>query len=290
MRPMSELLPTLAPMLIDADEDFIAAQFARLEQAERAARVCSACTGLDMCGLGTGGVTLAVTRIDRAVLVQDAPCRYLTARRVMEKSLSSSTLGKRFRGRTFETWIPLPGTEGALRAAREAAEGNGSRGVCLTGKQGTGKSHLVVALFWRRVDRGRYTLFHDTATLFDKLRRGVRSGEIDALMDSLTSAESLILDDIDKITAGSRRFGDDEELSGFVREKLFRLINDRYEADLQTSITCNSSLNELADMIGGERMGKHGAAIVSKITEMCACVDMDAAADYRLKLARGDAR
>lgn len=277
---LSETMPRLAGLLCDANPEDIAANVEDLKRADRAISVCVACKGIDGCGLGTDGLFPSVSRFDRGVLVRDMDCRFRIGRRIMQRSLAESTIGERFKDRKFDNFIPRAGSEKALARARQVAEDESERGLFTWGRPGNGKSHLLVAIFWERLRRGSYTIHYDAATLFNRLRAASQSGTAEDLVQKLIDVPTLLLDDIDKATAGSR----DGELSGFAKEHLFRIIDGRYEAKRQTCVTSNGGLNALAEQIGGTT----GEAIVSRLFEMCHLVEVTAS-DYRIELGRGPA-
>lgn len=111
------------------------------------------------------------------------------------------------------------------------------RWLVLMGRHGGGKTHLAAAMANDRLRRGLPTLFMVTPDLLDALRASF-SGEGDASYDKVfyevRSTPFLILDD----------FGT-QSASAWAREKLYQVLNHRYNAQLPTVITTNLALEEI---------------------------------------------
>lgn len=90
------------------------------------------------------------------------------------------------------------------------------------------------------------------------------------LIDQVQQAKLLILDDL-----GTRA---NNSNSDWVHDRLFNIINYRYDNELPIIVSTNYSLGELSVRLGHER-------ISSRLIEMCKMVRL-ASDDYRLKLRR----
>jgi len=175
------------------------------------------------------------------------PCRCRTQER-MERSvrvlqrLSSLDPVKRL---TFETFIPEPSHLPAekafnLRRAYEtcihyAQEPEGW--LLLTGTYGCGKTHLAAAIANARLDIGQSALFMVVPDLLDHLRAAFSPhSEVsyDELFEQLRTTPLLILDDLGT-----------QSSTPWAQEKLFQLLNHRYNAQLPTVITTNQRLEDL---------------------------------------------
>lgn len=107
----------------------------------------------------------------------------------------------------------------------------------LTGGNGCGKTHLAVAIANACVARGVPVLFIVVPDLLDDLRAAYApNSEVsyDETFEEVRSAPLLILDDLG--TQSNTAWAD---------EKLFQIINHRYNAALPTVITTNRSMDEL---------------------------------------------
>lgn len=146
---------------------------------------------------------------------------------------------------TFETFAPegqgLPPDKRAnlryaYETAREFAE-NPTGWLVLRGGYGCGKTHLAAAIANRCVERGQPVLFVTVPDLLDHLRAtfGPTSPvRYDQRFDEVRTAPVLILDDLGT-----------EAPSPWVQEKLFQILNYRYNARLPTVITTNHALEDL---------------------------------------------
>jgi DNA replication protein DnaC len=131
--------------------------------------------------------------------------------------------------------------EDAFHAAREFAE-NPEGWIIFVGPSGCGKTHLAAAIGNYRTSLGNPPLFTTVPDLLDYLRATFSPDSkvrYDHRFDEYRSAPMLILDDL-----GSH------SQSPWAQEKLFQLLNHRYNAELPTVITISvDSLNEIDSRI-----------------------------------------
>lgn len=124
----------------------------------------------------------------------------------------------------------------AYDGAREfAAEGKGW--LLLKGGYGCGKTHLAAAIANDRLARGEPVLFVVVPDLLDHLRATFAPTSrvtYDDRFESVRSTPFLILDDLGAQTA-----------TAWAQEKLFQLLNHRYNAQLPTVVTMNRELEEV---------------------------------------------
>ena len=109
--------------------------------------------------------------------------------------------------------------------------------LVLEGPYGCGKTHLAAAIGNQRLAHGDMVLFITTPDLLDHLRSTYGpSSEIgyDEMFDRIRDAHLLILDDLGA-----------ENPSQWAGEKLFQLLNYRYNKRLPTVITTNVDLDRI---------------------------------------------
>jgi DNA replication protein DnaC len=109
--------------------------------------------------------------------------------------------------------------------------------LVLLGRHGSGKTHLAAAMANDRLRRGLSTLFIVTPDLLDALRAsfsGEGESSYDKVFYEVRSTPFLILDD----------FGT-QASKPWAREKLYQILNYRYNAQLPTVITTNLALEEI---------------------------------------------
>lgn len=126
--------------------------------------------------------------------------------------------------------------EKAFHAAQQFAEKPRSW-LVLTGTYGCGKTHLAAAIGNFRDAMGEEVIFQVVPDLLDHLRATFSpnsSISYDSLFEQVRSARMLILDDLGTQSA-----------TPWAKEKLFQLLNFRYESRMPTVITTSSSLEEM---------------------------------------------
>ena len=140
---------------------------------------------------------------------------------------------------TFENLSPLgrspnPAHQKNFSAAVEAARQFASQPegwLVLSGPNGCGKTHLASAIAGRCVQAGQAVLFMVVPDLLDHLRSAYQPGSdlaYDELFELVRSAPLLILDDLGV-----------QSSTPWAQEKLFQLINHRYNGQLPTVFTTN---------------------------------------------------
>lgn len=211
-----------------------------------------------------------VTSFDGQIIFSSGPCpkraRQSKYQRI-EGLLKKSRLSKRFLERRFDTFVVTDQTRLAYQVCKSYAEGMPhDTGLLLTGPTGTGKTHLAVAILQVALEKGYSGLFVTVPELLDSIKNSFAPGaDREELFDAAKDAEILVLDDIGV-----------EKVTDFVAEKIFTLINSRYEDMLPTIVTSNLTMKELADRLGSR--------VVSRLCEMTTGALLGGS-DYRLKRA-----
>lgn len=192
--------------------------------------------------------------------------------RRIEELFRQSRLGKRFRERTFDNFVVTTYNRKAFEVALEYAKNfshyqKAGEGLFITGGTGTGKTHLAAAI-------ANYLLQNLVTVVFVNITRllsGIKAtfDESSAsteqqLVDELCRVELLVIDDLGK-----------EKPSTWVEEKLYTIVNARYEDYKPIVITSNYSLEDIET-----RLENCGEAIVSRLMEMCRGLKIDGP-DYR---------
>lgn len=109
--------------------------------------------------------------------------------------------------------------------------------LLLTGTYGCGKTHLAASIANARLAMGEPVLFMVVPDLLDHLRSAFNpQSELryDELFEQLRTTPLLILDDLGA-----------QSSTAWAQEKLFQLLNHRYNAHLATVITTNQRLEDL---------------------------------------------
>ncbi|HEX8032589.1 MAG TPA: ATP-binding protein [Ktedonobacterales bacterium] len=142
---------------------------------------------------------------------------------------------KPFSEKTFATFNPnAMGASEAYNAARKFAEdpdGAQNRWLVLMGAPGTGKTHLAAAIANHRLAVGSSVFFAVVPDLLDHLRSAFApSSEVpyNEMFETIREVELLVLDDLGA-----------QNSTAWATEKLFQLINHRYNYRMPTVITTN---------------------------------------------------
>ena len=125
----------------------------------------------------------------------------------------------------------VPGIQEAYSCAYEFAQ-NPNGWFLLIGPNGCGKTHLAAAIANQSLEDGALVLFATVPDLLDHLRAAFAptSSEVyDQLFARMREAEVLVLDDLGA-----------QQSSPWANEKLFQLLNYRYNSRFPTVITANS--------------------------------------------------
>ncbi len=164
---------------------------------------------------------------------------------------------------TFETFVPEghglpPDKQANLRWIYEEARGfaeNPEGWLVLKGGYGCGKTHLAAAIANTCVERGQPVLFITVPDLLDHLRAAFAPSSparYDARFEEVRTAPILILDDLGT-----------ESSTPWAQEKLFQILNYRYNARLPAVITTNHELEEIPLRLRSRLVDPDLARIVS---------------------------
>jgi DNA replication protein DnaC len=169
-----------------------------------------------------------------------------------------------FRQKTFSTFnAQISGVREAYQAALDF-EKKPNGWLVLIGPNGCGKTHLAAAIANQALDNGSVVLFEATPDLLDHLRAAFAPAATevyDQLFSKMREAELLILDDLGA-----------QQSSPWANEKLFQLLNYRYNLSMPTVITGNPKGIQGVDERIRSRLNDVG--LVTKVM-------MDRAQDYR---------
>lgn len=180
------------------------------------------------------------------------PCQCTEARVALDRTRALhglSNLGGLDR-MTFDSFLPdglgLP--DPVSRALHRAYEicleyAKRPRGwLVLLGGYGAGKTHLAAAITNYTIGTGRPAMFVVVPDLLDHLRAAFgpssESG-VDERLDTIRETPLLVLDDLGA-----------HHSTPWAQEKLFQILNHRYNGHLPTVITTNQRLDELDPRIG----------------------------------------
>lgn len=197
--------------------------------------------------------------------IRDCRCRVdRDEQERIQKLFSELCVPKRYQGKTMDNYDPLRVTGRGYEMAKryitrfDEIRNESKNSLALIGPPGTGKTHLAYAILNALLPRLRSAICGSVPDLMDLLRpRGEDRDLGKQRLHALKTSELVILDDLGA-----------EVESDWVTERLFLIINARYNEQLPTVITSNVPLKDLERQQGWERIG-------SRISEMCYAVIVD---------------
>jgi len=151
----------------------------------------------------------------------------------------------------------------AVRAARGFANTH-DQWLVLWGPVGTGKTHLAMAVANDCRARYQTALLADVPGLLDLLRSGYEKDDYSEIMELVQTVDYLLLDDVGT-----------EKTTDWGAEKLFQIINNRYNAQLPIMLT----MNERPDVALTARLASRVMDIQSTIVNLVG-------SDYRMQRRR----
>ena len=166
------------------------------------------------------------------------------------KAFDLSMIPPRYAPCSFENFQVRKGAEKAFEAAREWAGSKdfGDRSFSLIGTPGVGKTHLAVAAIKHQIYKNGLSKvrFLNVPIFLDRIRASFKFQESEAqeLFEYCCKhASVVVLDDFGK-----------EKATDWATERLYVLVESRYQRLLPTIMTSNRTLDEL-DVLG------YGAAV-----------------------------
>ena len=111
--------------------------------------------------------------------------------------------------------------------------------ICLIGSQGTGKTHLAIALGLAACREGRRVRFFTAASLVNRLEEAQKQYQLDKFLSQLDKADLLICDELGYLS-----------FSRTGAELLFQVFADRYER-ASVLITSNLPFSEWGQVFQG---------------------------------------
>ena len=195
----------------------------------------------------------------------------------IQKVFKNSNMTKRGIKRTFDSFEVNKANRRAYEIAKKYAEDwdkfkNDGTGLIFIGQFGTGKTHLAFAIANYLLNQGVPVVFETLINLMEKLKLGYEKDTnlgYYEIIKLYCECDLLIIDDLGK-----------EKLSEWVLEKLFQIINSRYENMLPILITTNYNEKEIIKRLSYNNDGIAAQSLVSRLNEVCLEVNMNFG-DYR---------
>lgn len=244
-------------------------KLSELKNAESENAICEKCEGLPCQKERYQNFQYAIT-IDKGneeVEIRMKECEYwknARKQKELEKSFRLSQIPTRYIGKTFADYEVTELNKNAVKAAKKVLETGQS--IMLYGEPGRGKTYLAALIAQECLKKGKSVIFGDTPSLLEDLRGSYDNNDVKMakLMEDLAKADLLILDDLGT-----------EIPTEWTVERLYLIINQRYNAEKALIVTSNFSLGEIAQRLNNPKNANKklpsvtGDRIVSRLAQMC---------------------
>jgi DNA replication protein DnaC len=198
----------------------------------------------------------------------------------LERLMIKSNLGARFKNRTFATFEVTDKNKKAYEDCKRYANKfkelkDDGIGIIINGSYGAGKTHLAAAVAHELMKQGFQPIFGTLINLLDKIRATYDDFDSkvteNQIINSYINCSLLIIDDIGK-----------EKPSEWTLQKLYQVLNERYENNNPVIITSNYDIEKLKERLTVNGNFETAEAIISRIYEMCKGINLQCE-DYRKK-------
>lgn len=198
--------------------------------------------------------------------------------RKVDRLFQQSKMGYGLRNKNFENFITNIYTEKIIENiksyTRDILFGNEKRGLIIVGKNGVGKTHLACSIANELIQCQTPIIYGTLINLLSEIKHSYDEESLFSEMQYIkmySTVNVLIIDDLGK-----------EKPSAWAIEKLFTIVNNRYENNLPIIITTNYNQETLLKRLSESKEFETAESIISRLYEMCIGVNI-VGKDYRIK-------
>ena len=144
-------------------------------------------------------------------------------------------------------------------------KGTTNKGLFITGAYGAGKTYLASCIANEIIKNGKSVIFGTLIQLLDFIRDSYSDSEVSDkdYLNLYSSVDLLVIDDLGK-----------EKPTEWVLEKLFLIVNNRYNNYLPIVITTNYNRNQLRERLCINKNYSIVDSIISRLYEMCGGIEI----------------
>lgn len=196
----------------------------------------------------------------------------------VDKIIKNSKMSKRNLNYKFENFEVNSNNKKVYQSLKDYSEKLANsverKGLILVGNNGVGKTHLACSIANELIKNGIPIIYGTLINLLAELKNSYNIDNNISEMEIIKLYEKvdlLIIDDLGK-----------EKPSEWGLEKLFTIINSRYENNLPVIITTNYAQNSLINRLSINGEIETAKSIISRLYEMCYLVKIEDR-DHRIK-------
>jgi istB domain protein ATP-binding protein len=187
----------------------------------------------------------------------------------IDKLFKNNNLGKRQLNSTFKNYKITDKNkkayENAKKYTNKLINGETNMGLFITGTYGVGKTYLASCIANETIKNNITVIFGTLIQLLDFIKDTYKDYNTSdkEYLDLYSSIDLLIIDDLGK-----------EKPTEWVLEKLFLIVNNRYNNYLPIVITTNYNRNQLRERLCINKNYSIVDSIISRLYEMCCGIEI----------------